>query len=89
MGQGAEQEAKKIGGENVKFTIVFSGYDLNQQTNQMENFVAANTDLIILNAADSKGITPAIDNARRAGIVIAVDTGVDTEVDATVTTDNI
>ncbi len=44
MGQGAEQEAKKIGGENVKFTIVSSGYDLNQQTNQMENFVAANTD---------------------------------------------
>lgn len=90
MGQGAEEEAKKIGGENVKFTIVSSGYDLNQQTNQMENFVAANTDLIILNAADSKGITPAIENARRAGkVVIAVDTGVDTEVDATVTTDNL
>ncbi len=46
--------------------------------------------IIILNAADSKGITPAIDNARRAGkVVIAVDTGVDTEVDATVTTDNL
>ena len=90
MGQGAEQEAKKIGGENVKFTIVSSGYDLNQQTNQMENFVAANTDLIILNAADSKGIAPAIDNARRAGkVVIAVDTGVEAEVDATVTTDNL
>ncbi len=90
MGQGAEQEAKKLGGKNVKFTIVSSGYDLNQQTNQMENFVAADTDLIILNAADSKGIAPAIDNARRAGkVVIAVDTGVDAEVDATVTTDNL
>lgn len=56
----------------------------------MENFVAANTDLIILNAADSKGIAPAIDNARKAGkVVIAVDTGVDAEVDATVTTDNL
>lgn len=90
MGQGAEQEAKKIGGDNVKVTVVSSGYDLNQQTNQMENFIAANTDLIILNAADSKGIRPAIDNARKAGkVVIAVDTGVDAEVDATVTTDNI
>ncbi len=90
MGQGAEAEAKKIGGDDVKVTVVSSGYDLNQQTNQMENFVAANTDLIILNAADSKGIAPAIDNARKAGkVVIAVDTGVDAEVDATVTTDNL
>lgn len=90
MGQGAEAEAKRIGGDDVKVTVVSSGYDLNQQTNQMENFIAADTDLIILNAADSKGIAPAIDNARRAGkVVIAVDTGVDAEVDATVTTDNL
>ncbi|MBW4670202.1 MAG: ABC transporter substrate-binding protein [Cyanomargarita calcarea GSE-NOS-MK-12-04C] len=90
MGQGAEKEAKKIGGDDVKVTVVSSGYDLNQQTNQIENFVAANTDIIILNAADSKGITPAVEKARGAGkIVIAVDTGVDTEVDATVTTDNL
>lgn len=90
MGQGAEQEAKRIGGNDVKVTLVSSGYDLNQQTNQIENFVAADTDLIILNAADSIGIGPAVDNARRAGkVVIAVDTGVETEVDATVTTDNL
>ncbi|WP_341528129.1 ABC transporter substrate-binding protein [Nostoc sp. UHCC 0302] len=90
MGKGAEAEAKKIGGNNVKVAIVSSGYDLNQQTNQIENFVAADTDLIILNASDSKGIRPAIDKARQAGkIVIAVDTGVDAEVDATVTTNNL
>jgi len=90
MGKGAEAEAKKIGGDNVKVAIVSSGYDLNQQTNQIENFVAADTDLIILNASDSKGIRPAIDKARQAGkIVIAVDTGVDAEVDATVTTNNL
>jgi ribose transport system substrate-binding protein len=90
MGQGAEQEAKRIGGNDVKVTLVSSGYDLNQQTNQMENFVAANTDVIILNAADSKGIRPAVDKARQAGgIVIAVDTAVDADVDATVTTNNL
>ena len=90
MGKGAEKEAKKIGGDDVKVTVVSSGYDLNQQFNQIENFVAANTDLIILNAADSKGIRPAIDKARQAGtVVIAVDTGVDAKVDATVTTDNV
>nr|WP_235526395.1 substrate-binding domain-containing protein [Nostoc piscinale] len=63
---------------------------MNQQFNQIENFVAANTDMIILNAADSKGIRPAVEQARKAGkIVIAVDTGVDAEVDATVTTNNL
>ncbi|AFY44869.1 ABC transporter substrate-binding protein [Nostoc sp. PCC 7107] len=90
MAQGAEKEAKKIGGNDVRVTVVSSGYDLNQQFNQIENFVAANTDIIILNAADSKGIRPAVEQARRVGkIVIAVDTGVDAEVDATVTTNNL
>ena len=90
MGQGAEKEAKKIGGDDVRVTVVSSGYDLNQQFNQIENFVAANTDLIILNAADSKGIRPAVDKARQAGtVVIAVDTGVEAKVDATVTTNNV
>jgi ABC-type sugar transport system substrate-binding protein len=90
MAQGAEKEAKKIAGDDVRVTVVSSGYDLNQQFNQIENFVAANTDVIILNAADSKGIRPAVDKARQAGkVVIAVDTGVEAKVDATVTTDNV
>ncbi|MUG95515.1 substrate-binding domain-containing protein [Scytonema sp. UIC 10036] len=90
MGKGAEKEARKIGGDDVKVTVVSSGYDLNQQTNQIENFVAADTDIIILNAADSKGITPAVEKARQAGkIVIAVDTAISGEVDATVTTNNV
>jgi ribose transport system substrate-binding protein len=90
MAQGAEQEAKKIGGDNVRVTTVSSGYDLNQQFNQLENFVAADTDVIILNAADSKGIRPAVDRARAAGsVVVAVDTGVEADVDATVTTNNL
>ncbi len=90
MAQGAEQAAKKIGGNDVRVTVVSSGYDLNQQFNQMENFVAANTDLIILNASDSKGIRPAVEQARKAGsVVVAVDTPVEADVDATVTTDNL
>jgi ribose transport system substrate-binding protein len=90
MAQGAEKEARKIGGSDVNVTVVSSGYDLNQQFNQIENFVAANTDIIILNAADSKGIRPAVEKARQAGkIVIAVDTPVEADVDATVTTNNV
>lgn len=90
MAKGAETEAEKIGGDDVRVTVVSSGYDLNQQFNQIENFVAANTDIIILNAADSKAIRPAVDQARQAGkIVIAVDTPVEADVDATVTTNNL
>lgn len=39
IGKGAEAEAKKIGGDDVKVTVVSSAYDLNQQTNQVENFI--------------------------------------------------
>ncbi|HEY9768204.1 MAG TPA: ABC transporter substrate-binding protein [Coleofasciculaceae cyanobacterium] len=90
MAQGAEQAAKEIGGDDVRVTTVSSGYDLNQQFNQLENFVAADTDVIVLNAADSKGIRPAVDRARKAGsVVVAVDTGIEADVDATVTTNNL
>lgn len=90
MGRGAENEAKKIGGANTQVTVVSSGYDLNQQFNQIENFVAAKTDVIILNAADSKGIEPAVEKAKQAGsVVIAVDTAVGGGVDATITSNNL
>lgn len=70
--------------------MVSSGYDLNQQFNQIENFIASDTDLIILNAGDSKGIAPAVTKAKQAGIaVIAVDTGAEAGVDATVTSNNL
>ena len=90
MGRGAEAEARKIGGDAVRTTVVSSGYDLNQQVNQIENFIAASTNLIILNAGDSKGIAPAVEKAKQAGIVvIAVDTGAEGGVDATITSNNL
>lgn len=45
----------QAGGDNVKVTLVSSGYDLGQQVSQIDNFIAAKVDMIILNAADSKG----------------------------------
>jgi ribose transport system substrate-binding protein len=53
--KGAELEARKLAGDNVKVTLVSSGYDLGQQVSQIDNFIAAKVDMIILNAADSKG----------------------------------
>ncbi len=58
--KGAELEARKLAGDNVKVTLVSSGYDLGQQVAQIDNFIAAKVDMIILNAADSKGIGPAV-----------------------------
>ena len=66
-----------------------SNYDVNNQTNQMDNFIASGANLILLNAADSKGIAPAVMRAKAAGVtVVAVDVGAEGGVDATVTSNN-
>lgn len=90
IAKGAEAKARELGGAGVKITAVSSGYDLNQQTNQMEDFIAAKVDLIVLNAADTKGIAPAVRKARAAGIVVvAVDVAAEGGVNATVMSDNV
>jgi ribose transport system substrate-binding protein len=88
MGKGIEDAAKAID-PNAKITIQSSGYDLNTQTSQMENFIANGVDIIVLNAADTAGIAPAVRKAKEAGIiVVAADVNADGGVDATVTSNN-
>ena len=89
IARGVEDQAKQYNPE-VKITSLSSGpYDVNNQTNQMDNLVSAGVDLIILGAADSQGIAPAVRRAREAGIVvIAVDVHAEGGVDATVMSDN-
>src|SRR3984885_13524508 len=88
IAHGAQAEAKKIN-PGVKFQSESSNYDVNNQTNQMDNFIASGANLILLNAADSKGIAPAVMRAKAAGVtVIAVDVGAEGGVDATVTSNN-
>ncbi len=88
IAKGAELKAKELAGDKVNVTLVSSGYDLGQQVAQIDNFIAAKTDMIILNAADSKGIGPAVQRARDAGIiVVAVDVAAD-GANATVTSNN-
>src|SRR6266478_6199781 len=88
IAHGAEAQAKQIDGK-VKFTALSSNYDVNNQTNQIDNFISSNVNLILLGAADSKGIAPAVLRAKQAGItVVAVDVGAEGGVDATVTSDN-
>lgn len=88
IAKGAELKAKELAGDKVNVTSVSSGYDLGQQVAQIDNFIAAKTDMIILNAADSKGIGPAVERAKKAGIVVvAVDVAAD-GANATVTSNN-
>ena len=88
IAKGAELKAKELAGDKVNVTSVSSGYDLGQQVAQIDNFIAAKTDMIILNAADSQGIGPAVKRARDAGIVVvAVDVAAD-GANATVTSNN-
>ncbi len=88
LSKGAEFEAKKTN-PNVKITAVGFEYDLGKQVTQIDNFIAAGVDLILLNPGDPKAIGPAIKKAQAAGIiVVAVDTAAE-GADATVTTNNV
>jgi ribose transport system substrate-binding protein len=88
LARGAEAEAKKIN-PSVKVTAVGYDYDLNKQFTQIDNFIAAGVDMILLNPGDPNALEPAIKKAQAAGImVVAVDTAAK-GADLTVTTDNI
>jgi len=88
LSKGAEFEARKTN-PNVKVTTVGFEYDLGKQVTQIDNFIAAGVDLILLKPGDPKAIGPAIKKAQAAGIiVVAVDTAAE-GADATVTTNNV
>jgi ribose transport system substrate-binding protein len=88
LSKGAEAEAKKSN-PNVRIITLGYDYDLGKQFTQIDNFIAAGVDLILLNPGDPKAIGPAIKKAQAAGIVVvAVDTAAE-GADATVTTDNV
>ena len=88
LGKGVEAEAQKIN-PKARVTLSSSDYDLNKQFTQIDNFISAGVDLILVNAADPKAILPAVKRAEAAGITVV---GVDVAAagaDATVQTDNV
>jgi ribose transport system substrate-binding protein len=87
VGQGATDAVHAINPQ-AKVTVSSADYDLNKQFTQIDNFIAAGVDLILVNAADPRAIAPAIKRAQAAGIVVI---GVDVAAagaDATVQTNN-
>lgn len=88
IAKGAEARAKELN-PAAKVTVLSADYDLNKQFTQIDNFIAAGVDMILLNAADPKAIEAAVKKAQKAGIVVV---GVDVAAagaDATVQTDNL
>lgn len=75
LAKGIESEVKKIN-PNAKVTAVSNDYDLNKDVTAMETFIAAGTDIVFLDAADSEAIEPTVKKAIAAGVtVVGVDAG--------------
>lgn len=84
---GAEAEAKKIGATVI---LEDANHDIGKQSDEIDDFIQKQVDLILLNAVDSAGIAPAVKRAVDAGIpVVAVDVGANGGVSATVASDNV
>lgn len=84
---GAEAEAKKIG---ATVLLEDANHDIGKQSDEIDDFIQKQVDLILLNAVDSAGVAPAVKRAVDAGIpVIAVDVGANGGVAATVASDNV
>jgi ribose transport system substrate-binding protein len=88
IAKGAEAKAKQIN-PKVKVLTASADYDLGKQFNQVDNFIAAGVDMILLNAVDANAIEPAVKRAQAAGIVVvAIDVAAN-GADATVQTNNV
>lgn len=88
LANGATAKARQINPQ-VRITSVSADYDLGKQFTQIDNFIAAGVDMILVNAIDANAIEPAIKRAQAAGIVVvAVDVSAK-GADATVQTNNV
>jgi ribose transport system substrate-binding protein len=86
--KGIAAAAKKVNAD-ANFTNASSDYDLNKQFTQIDNFIAAGVDVIMINAVDPVAIEPAIKKAQAAGIVVGAFDVSAKGADVTVMTDNV
>jgi ribose transport system substrate-binding protein len=86
--KGIEAKAKEIT-PAAKITSVSADYDLNKQFTQMDNFSAAGTDIVMINAVDPKAVEPSVKRAQAAGMVVAAFDVAAAGADVTVMTDNV
>ena len=88
LAKGAEAKVRQLN-PAAKVTALSADYDLNKQFSQIDGFISAGVDLILVNAVDAKAIEPALNKAKKAGIaVVGVDVAAN-GADATVQTNNV
>lgn len=84
---GAE-DAIRAANPDASITVVGAEYDLNTQSSQIDSFIAAGVELIIINAVDAVAIGPAVRRAKAAGIVVGAMDVTAEGADVTVMTNN-
>ena len=67
LAKGMETEIAKLA-PNAEVTVVSHDYDLNKEVTAVETFIAAGTDIIFINAADSEAIEPTVKTAAPGSI---------------------
>jgi len=86
--KGIEDRAREVN-PAVNITSVSADYDLNKQVSQIDSFIAAGVDIIMLNAVDASAIAPAVQKAKDAGVVVAAFDVSAPGADVTVMTNNV
>jgi ribose transport system substrate-binding protein len=86
--KGIEDKAKALN-PKAKVNAGSSDYDLNKQFTQIDNFIAAGSNVIMLNAVDPVAIEPSVKRAQAAGVVVAAFDVAAAGADVTVMTDNV
>ncbi|QEN86533.1 ABC transporter substrate-binding protein [Labrys sp. KNU-23] len=87
QGDAAVEAARKIN-PKAEVTVLAADYDLGKQFTQIDNFISAGVDFILLNAADPQAIAPAVKKAQDAGIRVIAIGDIAQGSDAVVMTDN-
>ncbi|PGL71185.1 ribose ABC transporter ATP-binding protein [Bacillus sp. AFS055030] len=86
VAEGFKEAGKNMG---AKVIVESAEYDLTKQLAQIESFITKRVDLIVIVAADSKGIAAGVQQAKDAGIpIVAIDTDAEGGVTSTITSDN-
>jgi ribose transport system substrate-binding protein len=88
IARGIEFEARKIN-PNVKITAVEHYQDPATQSAQIDAFIAAGVDLIVLSPSDPSAIEPAIDRAHKADVPVVAADSRTAGADVTVETNNV
>ncbi|PZX13770.1 ribose transport system substrate-binding protein [Palleronia aestuarii] len=74
---------------DAQITTVGADYDLNEQSSQIDSFIAGGAQLLILNAVDQQAVGPAVERAKQSGMTVAAVDVSAAGADLTVMTNNV